>query len=165
MKWETSDHYEYDPAQNGKYPFRDADGKTMGITSIAKESHTSSNGKTYSFDQVKPFVRKNITEAERMQLYSGLSRVEFEEKHKQHPDEDTLVGQSEVIFNRDYNDECMGVYGGDVLKAGTEQESSAGDAYTLAVRHPNIKEHQFTIVGRNILALMNTKFDYDDDHK
>ncbi len=143
----------------GTYPYRDADHGPVHVISAEALSRPSRSGARYRFDDVEPFIRASLDEADRAALYQGRLRVHtMTATDLQSPAERDLVGQRGVFARTDIPaGVCLGVYGGLILDPADTLLLADYSHLISASDEPG----RLCVNGENMISLVNTQFLFD----
>lgn len=149
----------YSPALDGRYPFRDAAQDPLHIVAMTDGPDRFGACEDPRREAVLPFVDPDADAATLAALYHDrLVCRTITAADLPDPRERVLVGQVGVFAARALRyGECLGVYGGQVLTPAM-YFACADDAFILSA----VSGENFAFVdGENILAMANTRLDYD----
>lgn len=160
----------YNRANNGKYPLRDYQGRPIRIRKLQSAVRQEKSGIRYTSEQVKPYIQFEGYEKVGARYEEKLQLRTFTAQDMKVPEEQSLVGQSMVVANRQIaKGESVGVYGGTVLPAGVF--GSSGQTYVISVGSRatldggRLGSEPVYLSGDNILSRINTTLEYDADGK
>jgi hypothetical protein len=151
----------YSPALDGRSPFRDAAQNPLHIVAITDGPDRFGACEDPRREAVLPFLDPDADAATLAALYHDrLVCRTITAADLPDPRERVLVGQLGVFAARALRcGECLGVYGGQVLTPAM-YFACADDAFVLSA----VSGENFAFVdGENILAMANTRLDYDAD--
>jgi hypothetical protein len=111
-------YHSYSSSDNGVYPIIDDNGNMKKIKEVEVEAEDPSGRSEMEslVKEVRPFISASAKVREK--AYSGLSRETFRKEDVQSAGEESMIGDNKLIFKRTYDDECMGIYGGQWLRIG-----------------------------------------------
>lgn len=116
LKLHTYIHRNYDPKNNGLYPFIKTDGSEYKIKKIDSSSSSRGKDQIYSCEGVKPYISNKKTPEERSALYDAQLVVKQLGHENLLPTEVSLSGQNGVFAGKDIPiGTCIGVHGGTLL--------------------------------------------------
>jgi hypothetical protein len=146
-------------ARCGTYPFRDGEHGDVHVRSAPSLSRVSRSGIRYAFADVEPFVREDLSDAQRARLHQSRLRVQtLTAEDLQDPGEQALIGQRGVFARTDIPaGVCLGVYGGQILDpVGVFLLEDHSYVYK-ASDTPG----QLCINGETMMSLVNTRLLFD----
>ncbi len=146
-------------ARCGTYPYRDADHGPVHVVSAEALSRPSRSGTRYRFDDVEPFTRASVSEADRAALHQGRLRVHtMTAADLQSPGEQALIGQRGVFARTDIPaGVCLGVYGGLILDP---VDTFLLEDYSHLISASD-EPGQLCVNGETMMSLVNTQFLFD----
>lgn len=158
----------YRSEMNGEYPLRTTEGEKLVVKRINLQSEKSASGERYDASTVEPFLSDKLTKEERAALYEKLKCVVFEPRLVQRPSESKMIGvQNAVVASRPIKKgECLGVYGGTVIR-GAQLALLRDYMFIMSLRREvgkgEVKNEECDYVdGDNILSRLNSTFDEKD---
>ncbi|NWC85802.1 hypothetical protein HX793_08605 [Pseudomonas reactans] len=159
----------YNRANNGKYPLRDLQGRSIRIKGLETQAKMES-GRTYSSAPLKPYIKFEGYEHVGALYEEKLQWRTFTAEDVKVPGEKALIGQSMVVANRRIaKGETVGLYGGVIIPPGVSVASES--TFGMVVGHQmkpdslTLQPESIFIVGDNITSRINTNFEYDASGK
>ncbi|NWF14020.1 hypothetical protein HX785_09980 [Pseudomonas reactans] len=159
----------YNRANNGKYPLRDLQGRSIRIKGLETQAKMES-GRTYSSAPLKPYIKFEGYEHVGALYEEKLQWRTFTAEDVKVPGEKALIGQSMVVANRRIaKGETVGLYGGVIIPPGVSVASES--TFGMVVGHQmkpdslTLQPEPIFIVGDNITSRINTNFEYDASGK
>jgi hypothetical protein len=161
---------DYDDADCGSPPFRDADHGVLELLAADEHSLPDAHGARRAFHEIAPFVDHNASAAQRAALYlDRMGARTLGEADMQSPFERELLGQRGVFARVPLaRGTCLGVYGGQLLDE-VDQFIVKDDRYLMALRAslPPARlapsQRSAAVNGEGLPSVMNTRFAYDDE--
>ncbi|MFJ5237339.1 hypothetical protein ACIP86_11515 [Pseudomonas neuropathica] len=155
----------YDRGNNGKYPFRDMDGRPVRIKKLQTLVRFD-DGSRYTSEQVKPYIKFGAYESVARLYEEKLQWRLFTEADMRTPGERALIGQSMVVANRRITrGEVVGVYGGAIMPGRLVPPPQQSYTMKVGVRYQPgpgyLIPEELALVGDTIISRINTYFWYD----
>ncbi|WP_277760402.1 hypothetical protein [Pseudomonas sp. A34-9] len=155
----------YDRGNNGKYPFRDLDGRPVRIKKLQTLVRFDDGGR-YTSEQVKPYIKFGAYESVARLYEEKLQWRLFTEADMRTPGERALIGQSLVVANRRITrGEVVGVYAGAIMPGRLVPLSQQSYTMKVGIRYQPgpgyLIPEQLALVGDTIISRINTYFWYD----